>query len=192
MSWGLFFFTYVMVLVSKYGLERWSDYSRVSNLFCKAPDSKIWGLCTSYSFYPTTQFCRSPQTAIDKAESAQAAIAKVAETGGLNQQASQFIFLQVWRRVFWDSTSLLALWWRTNGPVQEMQFQLLGWEDPLEKELATHSSILAGKSHGQRSLVGYSPWGHRRVGHGLPSKQQQSEIRVLVWSDSGVTSLPRL
>ena len=31
----------------------------------------------------------------------------------------------------------------------------------LEKEMATHCSILAGKSHGQRSLVGYSPWGHR-------------------------------
>ena len=33
----------------------------------------------------------------------------------------------------------------------------LGWEDPLEKEMATHSSILPGKSHGQRNLVGYSP-----------------------------------
>ena len=33
----------------------------------------------------------------------------------------------------------------------------LGWEDPLEKEMATHSSILPGKSHGWRSLVGYSP-----------------------------------
>ena len=31
----------------------------------------------------------------------------------------------------------------------------------LEKEMATHSSILAGKSHGQRSLAGYSPWGHQ-------------------------------
>ena len=31
----------------------------------------------------------------------------------------------------------------------------------LEKEMATHSSILAGESHGQRSLAGYSPWGHR-------------------------------
>ena len=30
----------------------------------------------------------------------------------------------------------------------------------LEKEMATHSSILAGESHGQRSLVGYSPRGH--------------------------------
>ena len=35
-------------------------------------------------------------------------------------------------------------------------------EDPLEKEMATHSSILVGKFHGQRSLVGYSPWGHER------------------------------
>ena len=29
----------------------------------------------------------------------------------------------------------------------------------LEKEMATHSSILAWKIHGQRSLMGYSPWG---------------------------------
>ena len=34
-------------------------------------------------------------------------------------------------------------------------------EDPLEKEMATHSSTLAWKSHGQRSLVEYSPWGHK-------------------------------
>jgi len=36
--------------------------------------------------------------------------------------------------------------------------QSLGWEEPLEKGMATHSSILAGESLGQRSLVGYSPW----------------------------------
>ena len=29
----------------------------------------------------------------------------------------------------------------------------------LEKEMATHSSILAWKIQGQRSLMGYSPWG---------------------------------
>ena len=29
----------------------------------------------------------------------------------------------------------------------------------MEKEMATHSSILAWKTHGQRSLAGYSPWG---------------------------------
>ena len=32
---------------------------------------------------------------------------------------------------------------------------------PLEKGMAVHSSILAGESHGQRSLVGYSPWGRQ-------------------------------
>ena len=51
----------------------------------------------------------------------------------------------------------------------------------LEKEMATHSSILAwrvpwteepGESHGQRSLVGCSPWGHKRAGHSLATQQQ--------------------
>ena len=35
----------------------------------------------------------------------------------------------------------------------------MGGEDPLEKEMATHSVSLPGKSHEQRSLVGCSPWG---------------------------------
>ena len=38
--------------------------------------------------------------------------------------------------------------------------------------MATHSSILAWEIHGQRSLVGNSPWGHKRVGHDLAAKQQ--------------------
>ena len=54
---------------------------------------------------------------------------------------------------------------------QEMQFRFLGQEDPLEKEMATHSIILSGKSHEQRKLVGYSLWGRRRVGYDLVTKQ---------------------
>jgi len=38
-----------------------------------------------------------------------------------------------------------------------MWVQPLGGEDHLEEEMATCSSILPGKSHGQRSLAGYSP-----------------------------------
>ena len=45
--------------------------------------------------------------------------------------------------------------------MRETRFQSLGGEDALEKDMATHSSILAWKSHGQRSLVGYSPWGRK-------------------------------
>ena len=44
----------------------------------------------------------------------------------------------------------------------ETQVQFLGWEDPLEKEMTTLTPVpLPGKSHGQRSLVGYSPWGRK-------------------------------
>ena len=34
---------------------------------------------------------------------------------------------------------------------------ILGWEDPLEEEMATHLLFLPGESHGPRSLAGYSP-----------------------------------
>ena len=37
--------------------------------------------------------------------------------------------------------------------IQETQVQFLGWEDPLEKEMATHSSILAWEIP--------CPWGHK-------------------------------
>ena len=49
--------------------------------------------------------------------------------------------------------------------MQETQVQSLNGEDPLEKEMATHSSILAWRIHGQRSLAGYSPWGCKEFGH---------------------------
>ena len=45
--------------------------------------------------------------------------------------------------------------------VLETWLQSLSQEDPLEKVMAIHSSILPGEAHGQRSLVGYSPWGHK-------------------------------
>ena len=51
-----------------------------------------------------------------------------------------------------------------NPPaVQETQVRSLGWEDFLEEEMAT-PVFLPGKFHGQRNLVGSSPW-RCRVGH---------------------------
>ena len=40
--------------------------------------------------------------------------------------------------------------------MQETWVQSLGWEDPLEKGMATHSRFLPRASHGQRNLMGYS------------------------------------
>ena len=61
----------------------------------------------------------------------------------------------------WLQASLVVQTVRHLPTMRETQVQSLDWEDPLEKEMATHFSILPGKSHGRRSLVGYSPWVRR-------------------------------
>ena len=57
--------------------------------------------------------------------------------------------------------------------MQESRVWSLSQEDPLVKDMATHSSILPRKTHGQRSMVDYSPWGRQRVRYDLATKQQQ-------------------
>ena len=49
----------------------------------------------------------------------------------------------------------------------------------MEKEMATHSSILAWKSHRQRSVVGYSPWGCKRVEHSLATEHTRVGVYKL-------------
>ena len=56
-------------------------------------------------------------------------------------------------------------------PMQETWVRSLGREDPLKKEMAVHSSNLAWEIHGQRSLMGYSTRGHKRVRHDLVTEQ---------------------
>ena len=65
----------------------------------------------------------------------------------------------------------------------ETRVQFLGQEDPLEKEMTTHSSTL-GKFHGWRNLVDYSPWGCR-VRQKLATKQQQQQW-IKAFNDSFV------
>ena len=55
-------------------------------------------------------------------------------------------------------TSLVAQTVKHLSTMQETWVRALGWEDPLEKEMEV---LLPGKSHGQRSLVGCSLWGHK-------------------------------
>ena len=47
------------------------------------------------------------------------------------------------------------------------------WKISWSKKWQPALVFLPGKSHGQRSLVGYSPWGRKRVRHDLATKQQQ-------------------
>ena len=58
-----------------------------------------------------------------------------------------------------------------NEEIQEMQFQSLGWEDLLEKEMATHSSILAWKIPWTEESGGLQSIVLQRFGHNLVTKQ---------------------
>ena len=49
--------------------------------------------------------------------------------------------------------------------VQETQVRSLGWEDPLEKEMATHSNILAWKISWTEKPGGLQSMGSQRVGN---------------------------
>ena len=50
-----------------------------------------------------------------------------------------------------------------NPPeIQEIQVRSLGREDTLEKGWQPTPVFLPGEFHGQRSLTGYSPWGHKQ------------------------------
>ena len=55
--------------------------------------------------------------------------------------------------------------------IEETWVRSMGREDSLGKEMTSTPLSLLGKSHGQRSLAGYSPWGHKGVGHDFVTKQ---------------------
>ena len=57
----------------------------------------------------------------------------------------------------------VAQWVKNMQETQETQVPSLGWEDPLEMDILWRRQptpvFLPGEPHGQRTLVGYSPWG---------------------------------
>ena len=61
--------------------------------------------------------------------------------------------------------SLVAQSVKNLSAVQEMGVQSLGWEDPLEKEMATHSSVLAWRIPGTGEPGGLPSMRSHRVGH---------------------------
>ena len=60
-------------------------------------------------------------------------------------------------------TSLVTQMVKRPPTMRETPVQSLGWEDPLEKEIAIHSSILAWQISWTGSLTGYSPWDHKEL-----------------------------
>ena len=59
--------------------------------------------------------------------------------------------------------SLVAQMARKLPAMSETRVQSLGWEDPLEKEMATHSSILAWEIPRKEEPGGIQSWGHKQL-----------------------------
>ena len=82
-------------------------------------------------------------------------------------------------------TSLMAQTVKHLHIMQETGVWSLSWEDPLEKEKATHSSTLAWKFHGRRSLASYSPWGPKDWATSLSPSARQRQDKAGQRGESG-------
>ena len=77
----------------------------------------------------------------------------------------QFLSLFFKFELRFSCASLVAQLVKNLPAVQEMQVRSLGWEDPMEKEMATHSSILTWKISWAEEPGGLQSTGSQRVGH---------------------------
>ena len=78
-----------------------------------------------------------------------------------------------------SGASLVSQTVKNPPAIPETRVQSLGWEDPLEEGMVTHSSNLAWRIPGQRRLVGYSPWGRKESDM---TKQLSTHIHIYKYS----------
>ena len=84
-----------------------------------------------------------------------------------------------------NGSTLVAQMVKNLPAVQETQVWSLGEEDPLEKGMATTPVFFPGKSHRQRSLAGYSPWGHKES----DTTEQLTHTHLLIANTSLISVL---
>ena len=82
------------------------------------------------------------------------------------------------RKILRQREALVAQMIKNLPAMQEMRVQSLGREDPLEKEMATHSSILAWEIPWRMEPCGLQSLGRKRVRLGLVTKQQLLRQRL--------------
>ena len=73
--------------------------------------------------------------------------------------------------------------------MQEMQVQSVGQENPLEREMATHSNILAWEIPWTEEPGRLQAMGSQRIGYNLATKQQQQWLMVPKWNISVSTEV---
>ena len=86
-------------------------------------------------------------------------------------------------------TSLTAQSVKNLPAMQETWVQFLGWEDPLEKEMATHSSTLAWKISWTGEPGRLQSMGLKRVGHDWATSQEFKVKRFCFWTLAMITNV---
>ena len=102
---------------------------------------------------------------------------------------------EFWKCINIAWTSQVAQWFRPCLPMQEMQIQSLGREDPLEEEMAIHSSMLAWEIPWTEEPGRLQSMRSQRAGHDLATKQQQQQniaqhhhsLPLWLWADCTVS-----
>ena len=97
-------------------------------------------------------------------------------------KTSELLFFCVLVLRCWILTPALAAQWTKSFCNSGASGSILGLERPPGEGMATHSSILAWKIHGQKGQVGCRPWSHSRVGQDLVlTKLDVKDGRECVW-----------
>ena len=84
------------------------------------------------------------------------------------------------RNIIYIYTSQVGSEVKNSQAMQETQLRSQDQEDPLEKEMATHSSILTWEIPWTEEPGGLCPWSHTRTRHSLVTKQQHIYISHLL------------
>ena len=75
-------------------------------------------------------------------------------------------------------------WWLSDkeSAYQRRRLRFNPWigKIPWRRKWQPTLVFLPGKSHGQRGLIGYCPWGHKRVRHDLAAKKQHKFIPICI------------
>ena len=98
---------------------------------------------------------------------------------GLQRVTHDWVTELNWTDMQWEASQVAH---SKEPPYQcrRYRFSPQVWKIPWRRKWQPTLVFLSGKSHGQRSLAGYSPWGPKRAGHNLPTKQQQNMCNVKI------------
>ena len=103
------------------------------------------------AFYDTEYICRLSKRLILRRDTLGVGIESLQKS--LTRFGKQYFSL--WSSLMAQQVKNLPVMQET----QEIRVQSLGQEYSLEEKIAIHSSVLAQETHGQKRLIGYSPWG---------------------------------